>query len=158
MHENVARDRGRLVVIEKAGASAGKFAIFVTSTSLLYWRLAAKTRKIRPRSSFWPAFQLVARSTGLRFKSFTILRLFVSAPDSCAAFVMEAKMAIGTVKFFDAGKGFGFIQQESGDKDVFVHVSAVQAAGMDTLSDGQRISYDVITERGKLAASNLKAA
>jgi CspA family cold shock protein len=71
---------------------------------------------------------------------------------------MEATMAIGTVKFFDAGKGFGFIQQESGDKDVFVHVSAVQAAGMDTLSDGQRISYDVITERGKLAASNLKAA
>ncbi len=67
-------------------------------------------------------------------------------------------MAIGTVKFFDAGKGFGFIQQESGEKDVFVHVSAVQAAGMDTLSDGQRISYDVITERGKLAASNLKAA
>ncbi|MGB5245809.1 MAG: cold-shock protein [Woeseia sp.] len=67
-------------------------------------------------------------------------------------------MAIGTVKFFDAGKGFGFIQQESGEKDVFVHVSAVQAAGMDTLADGQRISYDVITERGKLAASNLKAA
>ncbi|MGB5581288.1 MAG: cold shock domain-containing protein [Woeseia sp.] len=50
------------------------------------------------------------------------------------------------------------MQQESGEKDVFVHVSAVQAAGMDTLADGQRISYDVITERGKLAASNLKAA
>jgi CspA family cold shock protein len=67
-------------------------------------------------------------------------------------------MAIGTVKFFDAGKGFGFIQPESGDKDVFVHVSALQSAGMDTLSDGQRVSYDVVTERGKLAASNLKAA
>jgi CspA family cold shock protein len=67
-------------------------------------------------------------------------------------------MAIGTVKFFNAGKGFGFIQPESGDTDVFVHVSAVQSAGMDTLSDGQRISYDVVTERGKLAASNLKAA
>jgi CspA family cold shock protein len=67
-------------------------------------------------------------------------------------------MAIGTVKFFDAGKGFGFIQPESGDKDVFVHVSAVQNAGMDTLSDGQRVSYDVVTERGKLAASNLSAA
>lgn len=67
-------------------------------------------------------------------------------------------MAIGTVKFFDAGKGFGFIQQEGGDKDVFVHVSAVQAAGMDTLADGQRVSFDVVTERGKLAASNLKAA
>jgi CspA family cold shock protein len=67
-------------------------------------------------------------------------------------------MAIGTVKFFDSGKGFGFIQPESGDKDVFVHVSAVQGAGMDTLTDGQRVSYDVVTERGKLAASNLKAA
>ena len=67
-------------------------------------------------------------------------------------------MAIGTVKFFDSGKGFGFIQPENGDKDVFVHVSAVQAAGMDTLTDGQRVNYDVVTERGKLAASNLKAA
>ena len=67
-------------------------------------------------------------------------------------------MAIGTVKFFDAGKGFGFIQPESGEKDVFVHISAVQGAGMDTLSEGQRVSFEVITERGKLAASNLKAA
>ncbi|MGI9330377.1 MAG: cold-shock protein [Gammaproteobacteria bacterium] len=66
-------------------------------------------------------------------------------------------MAIGTVKFFDAVKGFGFIQPEDGDKDVFVHVSAVQNAGMDTLTDGQRISYEVVTERGKLAASNLQA-
>lgn len=67
-------------------------------------------------------------------------------------------MATGTVKFFDAGKGFGFIQPESGDKDVFVHISAVQNAGMDTLTEGQRISYEVVTERGKLAASDLKAA
>ena len=67
-------------------------------------------------------------------------------------------MAIGTVKFFDATKGFGFIQPENGDKDVFVHVSAVQKAGMDTLSEGQRVSYEVVTERGKLAASNLKDA
>ena len=67
-------------------------------------------------------------------------------------------MATGTVKFFDAGKGFGFIQPESGEKDVFVHISAVQNAGMETLTEGQRISYEVITERGKLAASNLKAA
>jgi CspA family cold shock protein len=66
-------------------------------------------------------------------------------------------MAIGTVKFFDAGKGFGFIQPESGDKDVFVHISAVQNAGMDTLTEGQRVSFEVITERGKLAASDLKA-
>jgi CspA family cold shock protein len=67
-------------------------------------------------------------------------------------------MAIGTVKFFDATKGFGFIRPEGGDKDVFVHVSAVQSAGMDTLTEGQRVSFEVVTERGKLAASNLKAA
>ena len=67
-------------------------------------------------------------------------------------------MAIGTVKFFDTSKGFGFIQPEDGDKDVFVHVSAVQGAGMDTLTEGQRVSYEVVTERGKLAASNLQAA
>ncbi len=67
-------------------------------------------------------------------------------------------MAIGTVKFFDATKGFGFIRPEGGDKDVFVHVSAVQNAGMDTLTEGQRVSFEVVTERGKLAASQLKAA
>ena len=67
-------------------------------------------------------------------------------------------MAVGTIKFFDAGKGFGFIAPESGEKDVFVHISAVQNAGMDTLSEGQRISFEVVTERGKLAASNLKNA
>lgn len=66
-------------------------------------------------------------------------------------------MAIGTVKFFNAAKGFGFIEPEAGDKDVFVHVSAVQSAGMDTLTEGQRVSYEVITERGKAAAGNLKS-
>lgn len=67
-------------------------------------------------------------------------------------------MAIGTVKFFNATKGFGFIAPDNGDKDVFVHISAVQRAGLDTLTEGQRVSYEVITERGKLAADSLKAA
>jgi len=67
-------------------------------------------------------------------------------------------MAIGTVKFFNSAKGFGFIAPEDGDTDVFVHVSAVERGGMTTLSEGQRISYDVVTERGKLAADNIKAA
>ena len=66
-------------------------------------------------------------------------------------------MAIGTVKFFDAVKGFGFIQPESGEKDVFVHISAVQNSGMDTLSDGQRVSFEVSMDRGRPAASDLKA-
>ena len=67
-------------------------------------------------------------------------------------------MTIGTVKFFNANKGFGFIQPEGGDNDVFVHISAVQAAGMDTLREGQRVSFEVVTERGRPAAGNLKAA
>ncbi len=66
-------------------------------------------------------------------------------------------MAIGTVKFFNAAKGFGFIAPEAGDKDVFVHISAVEAAGLGTLSEGQRVSYDIVTERDKQAAGNLKA-
>ncbi len=68
-------------------------------------------------------------------------------------------MATGTVKWFNAEKGFGFIQpQNGGDKDVFVHMTAMQAAGLQGLNDGQKVSYDVITERGKQAASNLKLA
>ena len=65
-------------------------------------------------------------------------------------------MPTGTVKFFNAAKGFGFIQREDGEKDVFVHISAVQGAGLDTLSEGQRVSFEVIEDRGKPAASNLK--
>lgn len=67
-------------------------------------------------------------------------------------------MAIGTVKFFNSAKGFGFIAPESGGKDVFVHVTAVERAGLGTLSEGQRVEYEVVTERGKLAADQLKAA
>ncbi len=67
-------------------------------------------------------------------------------------------MATGTVKFFDAKKGFGFIQPEDGAKDVFVHISAVEAAGLGTLSEGQRVEFEVVSERGKSAAGNLKAA
>ena len=65
-------------------------------------------------------------------------------------------MAKGTVKWFNATKGFGFIEPEDGGKDVFVHITAVQAAGLNGLNDGQKLSYDVVAERGKQAAANLK--
>jgi len=65
-------------------------------------------------------------------------------------------MATGTVKWFNATKGFGFIMPQDGGKDVFVHITAVQAAGLRGLNEGQRVSYDVVMERGKAAASNLK--
>ena len=67
-------------------------------------------------------------------------------------------MPIGTVKFFDSQRGFGFIAPEDGTKDVFVHKSAVETAGMTTLAEGQKLSFEVVTERGKTAASNLAAA
>jgi CspA family cold shock protein len=67
-------------------------------------------------------------------------------------------MATGIVKWFNPTKGFGFIQPEQGGSDVFVHISAVQRAGLDTLNEGQRISYELATERGKTAAANLKLA
>ncbi len=65
-------------------------------------------------------------------------------------------MAIGTVKWFNPTKGFGFIEPEDGGKDVFVHITAVQAAGLQGLNDGQKVSYDLQEERGKTAAANLK--
>jgi CspA family cold shock protein len=67
-------------------------------------------------------------------------------------------MAIGTVKWFNTTKGFGFIMPSDGGKDVFVHITAVQAAGMRGLDEGQKINYEVTMERGKAAATNLKPA
>lgn len=67
-------------------------------------------------------------------------------------------MATGTVKWFNAQKGFGFIQPSDGSKDVFVHVTAVQAAGLATLNEGQSVTFEVTNERGKPAASNLRAS
>jgi CspA family cold shock protein len=64
-------------------------------------------------------------------------------------------MAIGTVKWFNAQKGYGFIQPQDGGKDVFVHISAVERAGMSTLNEGQKVSYEIARDRGKEAAANL---
>jgi cold shock protein len=65
-------------------------------------------------------------------------------------------MAQGTVKWFNGQKGFGFIQPEDGGPDVFVHISAVEKAGLRGLNEGQKVSYDVTQEKGKNAATNLK--
>jgi CspA family cold shock protein len=71
-------------------------------------------------------------------------------------FQRRPDMAQGTVKFFNSQKGFGFIQPTDGGQDVFVHISAVERAGMSNLNEGQKLTYDVVSERGKLAASNLQ--
>lgn len=65
-------------------------------------------------------------------------------------------MATGTVKWFNATKGFGFIQPDNGGKDVFVHISAVERAGLRGLDEGQKLDYEEKEERGKIAAVDLK--
>jgi len=69
-------------------------------------------------------------------------------------------MATGTVKFFNAQKGFGFIVQDGGGPDVFVHISAVERAGMSNLVEGQKLSFDIQADprKGKSSAANLQAA
>jgi CspA family cold shock protein len=66
-------------------------------------------------------------------------------------------MAVGTVKFFNTQRGYGFIQPEDGSKDVFVHITAVQRAGLENLQEGQKVEFETVTERGKTAADNLRA-
>jgi CspA family cold shock protein len=64
-------------------------------------------------------------------------------------------MASGTVKWFNAQKGYGFIQPDQGGKDVFVHISAVERAGLSSLAEGQKVNYEIARDRGKEAAANL---
>ena len=73
---------------------------------------------------------------------------------------LEKKMTTGTVKWFNGQKGFGFIQPGDGSNDVFVHISAVERAGLGTLREGQKISYEIVADRrsGKSSADNLRAA
>jgi CspA family cold shock protein len=65
-------------------------------------------------------------------------------------------MATGTVKWFNTTKGYGFIMPDDGGKDVFVHITAVQAAGLRGLNEGQKVTFEVVMERGKAAATNLR--
>jgi CspA family cold shock protein len=64
----------------------------------------------------------------------------------------------GTVKWFNPTKGYGFISPSTGDKDVFVHISAVERAGLSTLNEGQVVEYELVTDRGKTSAANLKVS
>ena len=65
-------------------------------------------------------------------------------------------MATGTVKWFNPTKGFGFIQPDNGGKDVFVHISAVEKAGLSNLNEGAKVSYEIVSDRGKESAGNLR--
>jgi CspA family cold shock protein len=89
-----------------------------------------------------------------RTKQWRLVRISTQA--ACNA--RNTIMATGTVKFFNTQKGFGFITPSDGSRDVFVHISAVERAGMSTLNEGQRLTYQIVTERGKQAASDLQNA
>ena len=65
-------------------------------------------------------------------------------------------MAVGTVKWFNATKGYGFIQPDNGGKDIFVHISAVEKAGLSSLNEGAKVSYEIVSDRGKESAGNLR--
>jgi CspA family cold shock protein len=76
-----------------------------------------------------------------------------------AVFSMEGRMSVGTVKWFNSQKGYGFIQPDDGAKDVFVHISAVEASGLGNLNEGQKLSFDIERgQQGKVSAVNLKKA
>ena len=75
---------------------------------------------------------------------------------SCSRIYGENHVAIGTVKWFNATKGYGFIQPDNGGKDVFVHISAVEKAGLSSLNEGAKVSYEVVANRGKESAENLR--
>ena len=68
----------------------------------------------------------------------------------------EKDVSVGTVKWFNATKGYGFIQPDTGGKDVFVHISAVERAGLSSLNEGAKVSYEVVANRGKESAENLR--
>ena len=68
----------------------------------------------------------------------------------------ETTVAVGTVKWFNATKGYGFIQPDTGGKDVFVHISAVEKAGFSALAEGAKVSYEIVSDRGKESAGNLR--
>ena len=68
----------------------------------------------------------------------------------------DKDVAVGTVKWFNATKGYGFIQPDNGGKDVFVHISAVEKAGLSSLNEGAKVSYEVVANRGKESAENLR--
>ena len=103
-------------------------------------------------SCYWPTRALPKTTLDSDAK----LRGVAQLIDADRRFQGRPDMAQGTVKFFNSQKGFGFIQPTDGGQDVFVHISAVERAGMSNLNEGQKLTYDVVSERGKLAASNLQ--
>ena len=103
-------------------------------------------RNISPRHAI-PRFTSRLRRAARQGRFLTFRRLYTP---------LEIMMPTGTVKWFNPTKGYGFIQPQGGGKDVFVHISAVERAGLSSLNEGQQIEYEIVTNRGKSSAENLK--
>jgi cold shock protein len=103
------------------------------------------------RSPHSPAFKAGFTLAGALF-----FAEFLSPSCSCFESMGRIDVAIGTVKWFNATKGYGFIQPDNGGKDVFVHISAVERAGLSSLNEGAKVSYEVVANRGKESAENLR--
>jgi CspA family cold shock protein len=128
----------RAKVTEKAAktANAPRYRSFSAETAIAFELSSA------PHSAYLPFFEPAGwRGLAARF-------YFCSRGDDV--------MAKGTVKWFNATKGYGFIQPSSGGKDVFVHISAVEKAGLSSLNEGQSVEYEEVANRGKTSAENLK--
>src|SRR5579871_1682043 len=108
-------------------------------------------------SSFGLLFQALERRTGFPFSVVVDPSLAIS--DGPLLLMRKTKMTIGTVKWFNTQKGYGFIQPEDGSKDVFVHISAVERSGLGNLHEGQRLSFEIERgNQGKTSAVNLQQA
>jgi CspA family cold shock protein len=98
--------------------------------------------------------------SSVRYPAYPVFSGMPVCGDRRSVFIFRSRgddvMAKGTVKWFNATKGFGFIQPSSGGKDVFVHISAVEKAGLSTLNEGQTVEYEEVANRGKTSAENLK--
>jgi cold shock protein len=106
----------------------------------------------RDRFGLSPKIWLVARS------AVCTRRALCSVSALAYALIGRQTMQKGTVKWFNSTKGYGFIKPSSGDKDVFVHISAVERAGLRSLNEGQEVEYELVTNRGRTSAENLKVA
>jgi CspA family cold shock protein len=108
---------------------------------------------------FWPLRPLCRR--GLRYGSFQkpncgVARNVCGCVSTTSDLLRRQTMQKGTVKWFNPTKGYGFIRPSTGDKDVFVHISAVERAGLSTLNEGQNVEFELVTNRGRTSAENLK--
>jgi CspA family cold shock protein len=119
------------------------------SRALQQWTRRTSKDELRPPEVWWPSFENMPSPSSLP-------SALTSAYDVPANLEIS-EMASGTVKWFNSQKGYGFIQPTGGGRDVFVHISAVERAGLSSLNEGQHVEFEIEENRGKTSAVNLRA-